>query len=244
MSLRSISWSFLLTQSGLGLNNTLILQQIGYAHGQNVYKIFFNQAVGNLIITCAGAIPGYWATVATVDTIGRKPIQIVGFVLLTAIFVVIGFAYHVLSGKALLALYVLAQFFFNFGPNATTFIVPGECYPTRYRSSAHGISAASGKIGAIIAQVLIGPLRTRGAGPGTSDSPWLNHVMQIYSAFMFAGIFTSLLIPETKRKTLEQLAGEVEGTPEFDPENVRSRDVEKTMLTKRNRHNEFDFFPG
>ncbi|KAF2252541.1 MFS transporter [Trematosphaeria pertusa] len=214
---------------GLGLNNSIILTQIGYAKGENVYRIFFNQAVGNLIITCAGAIPGYWVTVATVDTIGRKPIQLVGFVILTAIFVAIGFAYHILSGKALLALYVLAQFFFNFGPNATTFIVPGECYPTRYRSSAHGLSAASGKVGAIIAQVLIGPLRTRGAKPGSSDSPWLNHVMQIYSVFMFAGIFTTLLIPETKRKTLEQLAGEVEGTPEYDPENVRRRDFEKAV---------------
>ena len=40
--------------------------------------------------------------------------------------------------------------------------------------------------------------------------------MQIYAFFMFVGIFTTLLIPETKRKTLEQLAGEVPGTPEFD----------------------------
>ena len=46
--------------------------------------------------------------------------------------------------------------------------------------------------------------------------------MEIYAVFMFAGIFTTLLIPETKRKTLEQLAGEVEGTPEFDPSNVRA----------------------
>jgi hypothetical protein len=35
-----------------------------------------------------------------------------------------------------------------------TFIVPGELFPTRYRSTAHGISAASGKVGAIIAQVV------------------------------------------------------------------------------------------
>lgn len=41
----------------------------------------------------------------------------------------------------------------NFGPNTTTFVVPGEVFPTRYRSTAHGISAASGKFGAIIAQV-------------------------------------------------------------------------------------------
>ncbi|KAF2175639.1 phosphate permease [Zopfia rhizophila CBS 207.26] len=212
---------------GLGLNNSIILTQIGYASGKDIYHIFYNQAVGNLIITCAGAIPGYWFTVATVDTVGRKPIQYMGFIILTAIFCIIGFAYHQLSGKALLALYVLAQFFFNFGPNATTFIVPGECFPTRYRSSAHGISAAAGKIGSIIAQVLIGPLRTRGAPPGSTASPWLNHVMQIYSVFMFAGIFTTFLIPETKRKTLEQLAGEVEGTPEYDPENVRGTDVSK-----------------
>lgn len=98
------------------------------------------------------------------------------------------------------------------GPNATTFIVPGECFPTRYRSTSHGISAASGKIGSIIAQAAIAPLRTRGALPGATtplgQNPWLNHVMQIYSAFMFAGIFSTLLIPETKRKTLEDLAGE------------------------------------
>jgi PHS family inorganic phosphate transporter-like MFS transporter len=32
--------------------------------------------------------------------------------------------------------------------------------------------------------------------------------MQIYSLFMFLGIFTTLLIPEIKRLTLEKLLGE------------------------------------
>ncbi|KAK8156502.1 major facilitator superfamily domain-containing protein [Phyllosticta citrichinensis] len=211
------SWFFLdVAFYGLGLNNSVILKQIGYSKGHTMYETFYNNAVGNLILICAGAIPGYWVTVATVDTVGRKPIQLMGFVLLTILFCIIGFAYHKLSGGALLGLYVLSQFFFNFGPNSTTFIVPGECFPTRYRSSSHGISAAAGKVGAIIAQVLIGPLRTRGATKA-GDSPWLNHVMEIYALFMFCGIFTTLLIPETKRKTLEQLAGEVPGTPEYDP---------------------------
>jgi PHS family inorganic phosphate transporter-like MFS transporter len=231
------SWFFLdVAFYGVSLNNSVILKQIGFAGGSNVYHILYNTAVGNLIIVCAGAIPGYWVTVALVDTIGRKPIQIGGFIILTIIFCIMGFAYNKLSGGALLGLYVIAQFFFNFGPNSTTFIVPGECFPTRYRSSSHGISAASGKIGAILAQALIGPLRTRGAPPGASTSPWLNHVLQIFALFMFCGIFTSLLIPETKRKTLEQLAGEVEGTPEYDPDNMtttrksRSTDSPVEML--------------
>lgn len=195
---------------GLGLNNSIILKQIGYSKRPNVYETLYNNAIGNLILICAGAVPGYWVTVFTVDTVGRKPIQMMGFVVLTALFLAIGFAFDKLSASALLALYVLCQFFFNFGPNATTFIVPGECFPTRYRSTSHGISAASGKVGAILAQVLIGPLRTRGATP-TNDSPWLNHVMQIFAGFMAAGILTTLLIPETKRKTLEELAGELHG---------------------------------
>lgn len=69
-----------------------------------------------------------------------------------------GFGYDKLisSGggtKAFVFLYCLTNFFQNFGPNTTTFIVPGEAFPTRYRSTAHGISAASGKLGAIVAQV-------------------------------------------------------------------------------------------
>ena len=101
---------------GLGLHNS-ILQAIGFAKGENVYKIFYNTAVGNLIIICAGSIPGYWFTVALVDTVGRKPIQFMGFILLMIIFIVIGFAYDSLVNNqgALLVLYVLAQFFFTFG---------------------------------------------------------------------------------------------------------------------------------
>ncbi|TVY15379.1 Repressible high-affinity phosphate permease [Lachnellula arida] len=217
------SWFFLdVAYYGLGLNNSIILSAIGYSGGNNMYEIFYRNAVGNLILVCAGAIPGYWVSVATIDTLGRKPIQIMGFALLTILFIVIGFAYNHLSGHALLALYVLAQFFFNFGPNSTTFVVPGECFPTRYRSTSHGFSAASGKVGAIIAQCVFGPLRTRGAAPGATGkaaSPWLNHVMEIFALFMLCGMFTSFLIPETKRKTLEELAGEVPGTSNYDPVN-------------------------
>jgi PHS family inorganic phosphate transporter-like MFS transporter len=209
------SWFFLdVAYYGLGLNNSIILAAIGWSGGSNMYEVYYRNAVGNLILVCAGAIPGYWVSVATIDTLGRKPIQIMGFTMLTILFIIIGFAYNKLSGHALLALYVLAQFFFNFGPNSTTFIVPGECFPTRYRSTSHGFSAASGKVGAIIAQVVFGPLRTRGAKAGATGraaSPWLNHVMEIFALFMLCGLLISFLIPETKRKTLEELAGEVPG---------------------------------
>ncbi|KAH7125211.1 inorganic phosphate transporter 1-6 /Pi cotransporter [Dendryphion nanum] len=204
----AMSWLLLdVAFYGLGLNTTTVLSGIGYGGGATVYNKFYNLAAGNCILICAGAIPGYWLAVATIDTIGRKPLQLIGFALLTILFIVWGFAFHKLSPHDMLAIYVLIQLFFNWGPNTTTFIVPGECFPTRYRSTSHGISAASGKIGSIIAQAAISPLRTRGA-TAKNASPWLNHVMQIFSAFMFFGVFTTLLIPETKRRTLEELAND------------------------------------
>ena len=54
-----------------------------------------------------------------------------------------------------MALYCIANFFLNFGPNTTTFVVPGEVFPTRYRTTAYGITAACGKLGAVIAQILL-----------------------------------------------------------------------------------------
>ncbi|PHH87461.1 hypothetical protein CDD83_8853 [Cordyceps sp. RAO-2017] len=194
---------------GLSLNNGAILSVIGYStkNARSVYQFLYNTAVGNLVIVLAGAVPGYWVSVGTIDILGRKKIQMGGFVILTVLFVVMGFAYFSLSANGLLAIYVVAQFFFNFGPNTTTFIVPGEVFPTRYRSTSHGISAAAGKIGSIIGQGAISTLRTRGA---TKDNPapWMDHVLEIYALFMLLGCFTTLLIPETARRTLEELSGE------------------------------------
>ncbi|KAF4778524.1 H+ symporter [Colletotrichum scovillei] len=208
----AFSWFFLdLAFYGLGLNSTVVLQTIGYADGANFYKRLHNQAVGLIILACAGAIPGYWVSVFTIDTLGRKPIQIMGFFMLTVIFCVLGFLLHQLTDAVFLTLYITGQFFFNFGPNTTTFIVPGECFPTRYRSTGHGISAAMGKVGAILAQVISIPLLAKdvpGDCHGDHCAPWLDRLLELFALFMFLGMLSSLLIPETKGMTLEELAGE------------------------------------
>jgi len=97
----------------------------------------------------------------------------------------------------------LPTFFFLTGPNTTTFIIPGEAFPTRYRSTSHGISAASGKLGAIVAQVGFAQLKDIG---GTNK--FVPHILEIFALFMLTGIFSTLLLPETKGRTLEDLSGE------------------------------------
>jgi PHS family inorganic phosphate transporter-like MFS transporter len=73
---------------GLGLNQATILASIGYGGGATVYHKLYNIAAGNCILICAGAIPGYWLAVATIDAVGRKPLQLIGFTMLTILFIV------------------------------------------------------------------------------------------------------------------------------------------------------------
>jgi nitrate/nitrite transporter NarK len=56
-------------------------------------------------------------------------------------------------------LYLASSFFGQLGPNATTFLIPAEIFPTEMRTMCHGICAASGKVGALIAAVLFNVLQ-------------------------------------------------------------------------------------
>jgi len=198
---------------GLGLNSSIILQAIGFGSpvtkgNQGVYDNFHNVCLGNLILSVAGLIPGYWMTFLLIDSWGRKPIQLMGFIVLTVLFVCMGFGYDKLiatpaASKAFVFLYCMTNFFQNFGPNTTTFVIPGEIFPTRYRSTAHGISAASGKLGAIVAQVGFAQLKDIGG-----SNKWVKHILELFAFFMMTGIFSTLLLPETKGKSLEELSNE------------------------------------
>ncbi|CAG8561388.1 1873_t:CDS:2, partial [Gigaspora rosea] len=138
----------------------------------------YKASVGNIIVTMLGTVPGYWITVFLINIWGRRPIQLMGFAL-----------------------------FSNFGPNATTFVVPGEVFPTRYCSTGHGISAASGKLGAIISQVGFFKLKDIGGAPGSNA--FMNWLFVIFAIFMFSGlIVTYFCVPETKNLSLEDLSNE------------------------------------
>jgi hypothetical protein len=58
------------------------------------------------------------------------------------------------------AMYFLSSFFNQFGPNSVTFIAAAEVYPTPIRATAHGFSAAVGKLGALIASIMNSYLTT------------------------------------------------------------------------------------
>jgi PHS family inorganic phosphate transporter-like MFS transporter len=204
----SLSWFFLdIAFYGLGLNNTYILAAIGFSNKPTPFETLWWNAVGQIIITCLGSVPGYYLTVIFIEKWGRRTIQIMGFAMCTILFVILAAAYYQLrdnSIPAFIAIFTLAQLFQNFGANSTTFIIPGEVFPTKVRASAHGISAASGKAGAIIAafafNVLIEVNDTY-----SGEHAFLPETLGIFAAIMFLGLVVTILwVPESKGKDLEE----------------------------------------
>ncbi|RLN96263.1 hypothetical protein BBJ28_00021926, partial [Nothophytophthora sp. Chile5] len=140
-------------------------------------------------------------TVYFVDKWGRKPIQYMGFSILTLLFLFMAIFFHQLKTDhttVFVVMYSFAQFFFNFGPNTTTFIIPAEVFPTAVRSTGHGISAASGKVGAIIAAQCFAVVAKGSFG--------FKGVLYIFAACCFLGLMFSFWVPETKNLTLEELS--------------------------------------
>lgn len=210
----ALSWFLLdLAFYGLNLNQSIVLEAIGYgdnnAENQTAYDSIWNKSIGNLIIAAIGTVPGYWVAVLLIEKIGRKPIQLTGFAVIGICLAVIAIWFHKIinySKTLFFVIYIICQFFFNFGPNMTTFVIPSEVFPTRFRTTAHGISAASGKLGAIIAAHTFSVIKDIGGKPGSNN--FIQGLFGILAFMMFLGFIVSTFLPETKGKTLEELAGE------------------------------------
>lgn len=112
------------------------------------------------LVNIGVSLVGYYLASFLIDNknYGRKWMQMVGFLGDFICFVIPAFNYHYYAKgpgvHKFMAMYFLSSFFNQFGPNSVTFLVAAEVFPTPVRASAHGFSAACGKLGALTAAVL------------------------------------------------------------------------------------------
>ncbi|KZV67910.1 MFS general substrate transporter [Peniophora sp. CONT] len=176
---------------GINLNQNVVLQQIGFdGKSGTPWERLWKIAIGNIIITVLGFVPGYYVTVLTVEKLGRKTIQIMGFLMEALFLAIMAGLFNKLSTAAFVVCFAFLQFFFNFGANTTTYLYPAELFPTRYRAFAHGISAACGKTGAIISALAFNALTE---DIGTPKVLWI-----FFGCCIAGAILTAVCLPEVK----------------------------------------------
>ena len=141
-------------------------------------------------------MPGTFIAIFLPDTLGRVRQQWILSLTVAILYAIwAGVQDHVSTG-GLITLFVLSQFTICMGPNATTFLIPAEVFPTRVRGTAHGLSAASGKVGALITAFCFGSL---------TDAIGIKGVFGVLSVVMALTAAVTFLIPETKGKTLADI---------------------------------------
>jgi len=182
----------------------------------------------SLITVSIGAVCGSLIIIKLIDYVPRKRFLTWSFLWLGALFAGTGAAFlHTFQTNLYgltIALYILCQLSFNLGANTLTFILPAEIFPTRYRCTCHGISAAAGKLGSLIIQLIIPSIHFNGRKVKDNDSDGLGWLLVIFSGVMVLGaLFSWAWIPDVRSgeragrslklpsKTLEQLAEGMRG---------------------------------
>src|SRR5262245_32910622 len=162
-SLASVPW-FLqdLGTYGIGIfTPTILATLIGASidHPRNTAELIQSD-----ILATKGAafidvllIVGIVFAVLLADRVGRIRLQILGFIGCAVGLLLAALSLHVggtLSGVLLFGGFMLFSFMTNIGPNAMTYLIAGEVFPTSIRGTGAGFAASFAKIGAVLTAFL------------------------------------------------------------------------------------------
>jgi MFS family permease len=155
------------------------------------------QLIWTLGIFVVCALPGYLMAVKFMDRIGHKKLQLIGFAVMAAAFLLLGaFSPLTTNVAPFLAIFGVSYFFVEFGPNTTTFVMPSEVFPLRVRTTGHGTAAGLGKLGAFIGVFLV---------PALQKSIGLRGMLVVAAASAVLGILLTLILPEPAGRSLDDL---------------------------------------
>jgi MFS transporter, PHS family, inorganic phosphate transporter len=159
-------------------------------------SIVMNMAINAALVVCFSLVAALTG-LALLDRIGRKPLQMLGFGLSALSMALIAAIPGLTSTVTPFAVvFGLSLFGIAVGPNYTTMLLAAECYPTAIRSTAHGISAGTAKVGAFLG-ALITPVALADLG--------LRPTVLIAGACFVLGIATTVLVAEPRGAALDTI---------------------------------------
>lgn len=175
-----------------GPDATFIADDIASTEGTAILDIFL--------------VFGFVAAILTVERLGRIRLQLVGFVFMAIGLVVLALASWLPGDSAqhlplVFIGFAVFNFFMNAGPNATTYALPAEVFPSDIRAAGHGFAAGAAKLGAALG-VFLFPILLDAIG----EVPLLLGLAVL--CLVAFGVTSALRIETTGRSLDEISAGE------------------------------------
>jgi MFS family permease len=204
--LASVPW-FLqdLSTYGIGIfTPTILAVTFGKAAGapRNLTELIYSDmlAAKGAALLDVLLIVGIVGAILLADRIGRIRLQIFGFIGCAVGLALAAVSTHFTGAAQLVfvfAGFMLFNLMTNLGPNATTYLIAGEVFPTRIRGLGAGFAASFAKIGAVLTAFLF-PILLKDLGTAT-----LLHGLVIAS--LFGAVITWRFAIETKGMNLEKM---------------------------------------
>ena len=173
-----------------GSDATFIANDIASTEGTAILDVF-------LVI-------GFVLAIVFVERIGRVRLQLFGFAMMAIALGVLALAEGLEGGGEahigiVIAGFALFNTFMNAGPNATTYALPAEVFPSEIRAAGHGFAAGCAKLGAAIG-VFLFPILL--ADIGTSAL-----LLVIAGGCAIAFVVTLVFAIEPKGRSLNEVSG-------------------------------------
>ena len=202
-ALATVPWFLMdIATYGVGMFTPLILTAIvlGASHKNALAADF--AGIKEAAFVDLFLIIGFVINILLVDRWGRIKLQVLGFAGMAVGLVILAASLSLPGGGTSHIVMVLTGFtifnlLMNMGPNATTFILPAELFPTEVRASGHGFAAACGKFGAAIGIFFLPIVKSWAGVSGT--------ILMMALVSLLGLVVTLMLQVETKGQSLEDL---------------------------------------
>jgi MFS family permease len=147
---------------------------------------------------------GFAIAIVLVDRLGRIPLQITGFAGMAVALCILAVSSLLGGGgEAHLPMVVVGFALFNLlmnaGPNATTYALPAEVFPSEVRAAGHGFAAACAKLGAALGVFLFPTL--------LDDLGTAALLFGVAGCCLLGLTITAALRIEPKGRSLDELSG-------------------------------------
>lgn len=145
---------------------------------------------------------GFLTSIPLVDRIGRIPLQIIGFMGCAVGLLIASLSASIPEGHELkifltFAGFMMFNFMTNLGPNAMTYVLAGEVFPTEIRGVGAGFAASFAKVGAVLTAFFFPILR--------KDIGTANLLYGLAAAAILGAIVTYLFRIEPSGRSLEEV---------------------------------------
>lgn len=152
---------------GIGIFTPVIIAKLALSTETDFLVREIKSAQGAALVDVF-LIVGFLCAVVLVERWGRMRLQILGFIGMAVGLLLLAGSGRVASGSSVETGLVLGGFLvfnlmMNAGPNATTFLLSGEVFPTHLRATGAGFAASFAKAGAVLGTFVL-PIFTKSWG--------------------------------------------------------------------------------